>query len=203
VYRWKPARTGQFDQLIAQIAQHQVDAVIFTSAPSVAATLFRARELGIEGQLLDALRSDVYAMCVGPVTAEPLARLGIRASSPQRTRLAALARHIADQLPSLRSCTVQAAGHLIEIRGPCVAVDGTVKALSPTGAATLRALAQRPGAVVTRSDLLRVLPGNGNDTHAVDTAVLRLRTALGDKKIVATVVKRGYRLAVDDQWDAA
>jgi len=28
--------------------------------------------------------------------------------------------------------------------------------------------------------------------------VLRLRTALGDKNIVATVVKRGYRLAVDD-----
>jgi len=27
--------------------------------------------------------------------------------------------------------------------------------------------------------------------------VLRLRTALGDKNIVATVVKRGYRLAVD------
>ena len=33
---------------------------------------------------------------------------------------------------------------------------------------------------------------------AVETAVLRLRAALGDKNIVATVVKRGYRLAVDD-----
>jgi len=32
--------------------------------------------------------------------------------------------------------------------------------------------------------------------NAVDTAVLRLRTALDDKNIVATVVKRGYRLAV-------
>jgi uroporphyrinogen-III synthase len=28
---------------------------------------------------------------------------------------------------------------------------------------------------------------------------LRLRTALGDKNIVSTVVKRGYRLAVDDE----
>jgi uroporphyrinogen-III synthase len=28
--------------------------------------------------------------------------------------------------------------------------------------------------------------------------VLRLRTALGDKNIVSTVVKRGYRLAVDE-----
>jgi uroporphyrinogen-III synthase len=33
----------------------------------------------------------------------------------------------------------------------------------------------------------------------VETAVLRLRTALGDKHIVSTVVKRGYRLAVDDE----
>ena len=76
-------------------------------------------------------------------------------------------------------------------------VNGSIKMLSPSGMAILRALAQRPGDVVARNALLRVLPGNGNDTHAVDTAVLRLRTALGDKNIVATVVKRGYRLAVD------
>jgi len=37
----------------------------------------------------------------------------------------------------------------------------------------------------------------------LDTAVLRLRKALGDSKIVATVVKRGYRLAVDENFDAA
>ena len=77
-------------------------------------------------------------------------------------------------------------------------VDGSMTLLSPSGMTILRALAQRPGDVVARSDLLRVLPGNGNDPHAVDTAVLRLRTALGDKNIVATVVKRGYRLAIDD-----
>ena len=63
--------------------------------------------------------------------------------------------------------------------------------------ATLRALAQRPGDVVARNDLLQALPGNSKDPHAVDTAVLRLRTALGDKNIIATVVKRGYRLAID------
>lgn len=78
-------------------------------------------------------------------------------------------------------------------------VDDSVKSLSGSGMAILRALAQRPGGVVSRNDLLRVLPGNSNDTHAVDTAVLRLRTALGDKNIVATVVKRGYRLAIEEQ----
>ena len=68
--------------------------------------------------------------------------------------------------------------------------------------ATIRALALRPGTVVSRSDLLSALPGSGSDTHAVETAVLRLRTALGDKQIVSTVVKRGYRLAVDDPYPA-
>jgi uroporphyrinogen-III synthase len=78
-------------------------------------------------------------------------------------------------------------------------VDGVVKSLSPAGMATLRALAHRPGTVVSRNALLGALPGNGRDTHAVETAVLRLRTALGDKNIVTTVVKRGYRLAVDEE----
>ena len=33
--------------------------------------------------------------------------------------------------------------------------------------------------------------------HAVEMAVARLRTALGDARLVQTVVKRGYRLAFD------
>ncbi|MEY8018421.1 uroporphyrinogen-III synthase [Mycobacterium servetii] len=199
VYRWKPTPVGgEFDQLLTAVARRQFDAVSFTSAPAAAAMLERSRELGIEDRLLAALRTDVHAMCVGPVTAQPLTRAGVPTSSPERMRLGALARHIAQELPLRRSCSIRAAGHQIEIRGTCVVVDGSVKSLSGAGMATLRALAQRPGDVVARADLLRVLPGNSNDPHAVDTAVLRLRTALGDKNIVATVVKRGYRLAIDD-----
>jgi uroporphyrinogen-III synthase len=204
VYRWRPAATGgEFDQLITQIAQRQYDAVSFTSAPAVAATLMRAGDLGISDRLLDALRSDVRAMCVGPVTAQPLARLGVPTSSPDRMRLGALARHIAETLPVLQSRRLDAAGHHIEIRGSCVLVDDAVKSLSPATMATLRALAQHPGAVVARSELLRALPGNGSDPHAVGTAVLRLRNALGDRNIIATVVKRGYRLAIDENSDVA
>jgi uroporphyrinogen-III synthase len=199
VYRWRPAPSGgAFDNLVIGIAERQFDAVSFTSAPAVAATLMRARELGIEDDVLAALRSGVHAMCVGPVTARPLVRLGVPTSAPERMRLGALARHITDELPLLQSRTVTAAGHLVEIRGTCVLVDGDVRALSPAGMATMRALAHRPGAVVSRQELLATLPGAGTDTHAVETAVLRLRTALGDKNIVATVVKRGYRLAIDD-----
>lgn len=199
VYRWHPApRNGPFDQLVLDMADRRFDAVSFTSAPAVASVLMRAAELGVEDQLLDALRTDVHAMCVGPVTARPLVRLGVPTSAPERMRLGALARHITDELPVLRSRSVRVAGHVLEIRGTCVLVDGAVKELSPTGMATIRALAARPGAVVSRHDLLRALPGSGTDTHAVETAVLRLRTALGDRRIVTTVVKRGYRLAVDE-----
>ena len=197
VYRWKSTPLGgEFDQLVTGIARRQFDAVSFTSAPAAAAVLERSRDLGIGDQLLEALRADVHAMCVGPVTSQPVKRKGVPTSSPKRMRLGALARHITEQLPLLGSCTVQAAGHVVDIRGTCVLVDGSIKLLSPSGMAILRALAQRPGDVVARHELLRALPGSSNDTHAIDTAMLRLRTALGDKNIVATVVKRGYRLAV-------
>src|SRR6476620_415323 len=177
VYRWHPApRNGDLDQLVAGIADEKFDAVSFTSAPAVAAVLMRAGEMGIEDRVLGALRTNVHAMCVGPVTA----------------------RQLTDELPTLQSRTMTVPGHRLEIRGTCVMVDGVVKALSPAAMATIRALAHRPGTVVCRADLLRALPGTGTDTHAVETAVLRLRTALGDKNIVSTVVKRGYRLAVDE-----
>ncbi|KUI05068.1 bifunctional uroporphyrinogen-III synthetase/response regulator domain protein [Mycolicibacterium acapulense] len=199
VYRWHPApHNGDFDQLVAGIADEKFDAVSFTSAPAVASVLLRAKEMGLENQVIAAFRRDVHAMCVGPVTARPLVRLGIPTSAPERMRLGALARHITDELPLLCSRTIRVAGHLLEIRGTCVLVDGVVKPVSPAGMATIRALAHRPGAVVSRADLLRALPGTGTDTHAVETAVLRLRTALGDRNIVSTVVKRGYRLAVED-----
>lgn len=199
VYRWNPApRNGPFDQLVLGIAEQRFDAVSFTSAPAVAALLLRARDLDVEPAVLTALRTNVHAMCVGPITARPLVRLGVPTSAPERMRLGALARHITDELPLLQSRRMRVAGHLLEIRGTCVMVDEVVKELPPAGMATIRALAHRPGAVVSRFDLLSALPGTGTDTHAVETAVLRLRTALGDKNIVSTVVKRGYRLAVDE-----
>ncbi|CAJ1586288.1 uroporphyrinogen-III synthase [[Mycobacterium] wendilense] len=199
VYRWRAAPAGgPFDALVHSIADEQFDAVSFTSAPAVAATLLRAAELGVSDKLLAALCGPVHAMCVGPVTARPLTRLGVPTSAPERMRLGALARHITDELPLLRSRKLVAAGHQVEIRGTCVVVDGAVKSLSPASMATLRALADKPGFVVSRNDLLAALPGAGTDTHAVETAVLRLRTALGDKNIVATVVKRGYRLAIEE-----
>jgi uroporphyrinogen-III synthase len=63
--------------------------------------------------------------------------------------------------------------------------------------ALMRSLARQPGRVVSRGDLLAALPGGGDDTHAVETAIARLRAGLGTPKAIQTVVKRGYRLALD------
>ena len=66
--------------------------------------------------------------------------------------------------------------------------------------ALLRALSPRPGQVVSRArPARRALAGRGGDEHAVEVAVGRLRTALGDPRIVQTVVKRGYRLAYEPE----
>ena len=199
VYRWRTARPDSaFDRLISETVDRRFDAVTFTSAPAVQVVLRRAGERGIGEKFLDALRTDVPAICVGPVTAGPLIRLGVPASWPPRMRLAALARQVVDELTRRQPQPMAVAGHRIEIRRSCVVVDGAARPLPPAEMATLRILAQRAGLVVPREELLRALPRGATSVHAVEVAVARLRTALGHKDIVATVVKRGYRLAVDE-----
>jgi uroporphyrinogen-III synthase len=61
--------------------------------------------------------------------------------------------------------------------------------------AVLRALAEARGAVLTRGELVPVLPP-GADEHAVDMAVLRLRAGLGGPEFVQAAVQHGYRLAI-------
>jgi len=133
------------------------------------------------------------------VTAAPLVAAGLPVVVPERGRLGALVREIVEQVPRLRGRALVAAGHQLDVRGQGVVLDGEFVALSTTASALLRALADRPGHVLARDRLLVVLPGDGADGHAVDVAIGRLRGALGDPAIVQTVVKRGYRLAVDDQ----
>ncbi len=197
VYRWEPPEDHRpMDQLIAMIVDAEVDAVSFTSAPAVASMLERAKALGCVEELLDALRRPVAAICVGPVSAAPLRRLGVPTSHPDRYRLGAMARLISDEIPR-RANHFTAGGHQISVRSSAVAVDGDVRTLPPAAMALLRRLMATPGWVVSREELLAQLPGGGGDTHAVETAMTRLRSALGAPRAVQTVVKRGYRLAID------
>ncbi|BDH56616.1 uroporphyrinogen-III synthase [Tsukamurella sp. PLM1] len=196
VYRWeRPADLAGLDRIVEAIATADVDAVTFTSAPAVASVLERAADLGLDGALRAALSGPVVPYCVGPVTATPLDRLGIASVTPERMRLGALARLVEQDLPERRPDR-SLAGHTVGVRARGAVVDGRARELTPTSIVLLRILSREPGAVVSRDELLTAL--GGDDPHAVEAAVARLRAGLGHKEIIATVVKRGYRLAVDE-----
>ncbi|TXG92857.1 uroporphyrinogen-III synthase [Rhodococcus rhodnii] len=93
VYRWvPPADQGPMRALVRAIVDRQVSAVTFTSAPAPASLLQTAQDAGLLDAMLDALRTDVVAACVGPVTAGPLTHLDIPTVQPERARLSALAK---------------------------------------------------------------------------------------------------------------
>ncbi|MFG3038397.1 MULTISPECIES: uroporphyrinogen-III synthase [unclassified Streptomyces] len=197
VYRWMaPEDIGPLDRLLDAVLARTLDAVTFTSAPAAASLLSRAEEKGVRDALVEALRHDVLAVCVGPVTALPLQAEAIDTHQPERFRLGPLVQLLCRELPG-RSRVLPVAGHRVEVRGHAVLVDGALRPVPPAGMALLGLLARRPGWVVSRADLLRALPGAGRDEHAVETAMARLRAALGTPKLIQTVVKRGYRLALD------
>ena len=145
------------------------------------------------------LQHEVMAVAVGPVTAAPLIRADIPVVQPGRARLGALVREVAVQLPARLAQKVTAAGHLLEIRGTGVLVDGVFVPPGPTGMTLLRKLSRHPGQVLSRAELAPELSGGGSDAHAVEVAIGLLRTALGDPRVIQTVVKRGYRLTFDPE----
>lgn len=195
VYRWEqPADTTELDRLVEDIALARIDAVTFTSASAVASVLLRARQLRLFDSVRAALAGPVPPFCVGPVTAAPLERIGVHAITPDRMRLGALARAVEKGLPRLRP-DLPVAGHRLGVRAAAAVVDGARRELTPTSMILLRLLAREPGAVISRGELLGAL--GGEDPHAVEAAVARLRAGLGHKQLIATVVKRGYRIPVD------
>lgn len=213
VYRWGPPDDrAAVERLLEAVDKREVHAVAFTSAPGVVALLdaAAAREggSGLE-RLLDAFRGEVTAACVGPVCAKPLQDLGVSAVLPERSRLGALVAELCASVPgSVRRSIETEDGRTLTIQGNAVLVRGEPVLLPPIVAAVLAELAQRPGWVVSRADLLRrvwrsrgALVGGGaasvRDQHIVESTIARLRTALGeDGDLVRTVTKRGYRLAV-------
>ena len=202
VYRWMPPEDiGPVDRLLDATVSRGLDALTFTSAPAAASLLSRAEERGLLPELLAALHHDVLPACVGPVTALPLQAHGVDTVSPERFRLGPLVQLLCKELPG-RARALPIAGHRVEIRGHAVMVDGALRPVPPAGMSLLRALSRRPGWGGARAELLRARPGAGRDEHAVETAMARLRTALGAPKLIQTVVKRGYRLALDPAADS-
>jgi uroporphyrinogen-III synthase len=200
VYQWgAPQDTAAVGRLVEAVVRRQVHAVAFTSAPGAAAFLAAAENDGSLTRVVDAMQADVLAACIGPVCAAPLEPHGITSVWPERGRLGSLARVITQELPPRVRRRLNTPGRDIVVQGNAVLIDGKPVPLSPLPAGVLRELARQPGRVLSRAELLRrVWTGMRRDEHAVEATVARLRTSLGEHAdVVATVTKRGYRLAVD------
>ncbi|MEU0316361.1 uroporphyrinogen-III synthase [Nocardioides sp. NPDC006273] len=185
-------------RLVETLADGELDAVTFTSAPAVAAFMQAAGSVGLRDEVVAAFQADVVAACVGPVTAAAFEMWGVPTMIPDRSRTAALVKMLETELPLRREGLLieLAGGHQLLLHDDAVILDGAEVKLSPAPAAVLSALVAIPGNVVSRPALLAMLPsGTAGSEHAVEMAVARLRSALGTKA-VQTVVKRGYRLAV-------
>ena len=184
-------------RLVRLVADRQLDALTFTSAPAARVLLEVAADTGRHGDFVTALRRDVVTACIGPVTAEAFEAWGIPAVRPRRARLAELVTCLEDAVAVRRQGTrLVVADRELVLRGEQVLVDGVEVRLTPGPRAMLGALARRPGHVLSRAELLGLLPGDGLRTeHAVEATVARLRRAIGPA-MVRTVTKRGYRLAV-------
>lgn len=182
--------------LVDLVVTRQVDAVAFTSAPAATTLLQVATAMGLREELLAALRRDVVAMCVGPVTAQAWTTHGVPAPYPSRSRLGAMVKALEEELAAREGSGVVVAGRLLVVLPDRVTLDGEPLRLSGAPRAVLLALAERPGRVLSRRQLMARLPsGTARSEHAVEVAVARLRTVVG-AAAVQTVVKRGYRLNV-------
>ncbi|WP_430431567.1 winged helix-turn-helix domain-containing protein [Oceanicaulis sp.] len=73
--------------------------------------------------------------------------------------------------------------------------DGVSLRLEPRLAGLLSVLAQQAGQTISRSDLLALVWDEDGSDEALTQAVSRLRRGLGDKALIETVPRIGYRLS--------
>jgi uroporphyrinogen-III synthase len=196
-YRWIAVDDSdeRVYKLVEAICSRQLDCVTFTSAPAVHALFTAAEGMEVYPELIAALQTQVCAAAVGPVTSAPLIAAGIAPIQPSRFRMGALIRLVCEHLEQNMIERVETQNGLVQLRGSIVQVGADRIQLPPTALAILRALVRARGAVVSREDLTLSLAGDSDD-HAMEVSLSRLRQTLGTPGLVATVVKRGYRLNV-------
>lgn len=196
VYRWGPAPDPAAVRDSAHaVADGEIDAVVFTSAPGAEAWLQAVEAEGLVERVRARFADGgTVAAAVGPVTAKPLEHRGIVPLQPERGRLGALVRALVGHYEHIDSVALSTVAGSLVIRARVAVLDSKVLPLSPTGVAVLRLLAAAEGDVVPREEVLAALPGDSQDTHAAEVAIARLREAAGRRDLIRTVVKRGYRI---------
>ncbi|GAA1245080.1 uroporphyrinogen-III synthase [Kitasatospora nipponensis] len=198
VYRWAPPEDpAPVRRLVELTVRREVHALTFTSAPAITAFLATAEADGLRERVVEAMAGDVLPLCVGPLCARPLLDAGLPVTWPERGRLGALVRTLTETLPARGRRQLRVAGRDLVLQGSALLIDRESYWLSPKGATLLRALAEQPGRVLSRAELLRRAWADSDaDEHAVEAAIARLRASLGPHgDLVRTVPKRGYRLA--------
>jgi uroporphyrinogen-III synthase len=188
-----PAESFSLRRLCDLVIRRQVDALALVGAPVAEQLCHQATRERRLAELRQALRSDVLCASLGPLTAAPLAAVApVLAGQPYAEELA---EELLARLPA-RALTLTAAGHRLELRGHAVVLDGQLVPVQAGPLAVLRALAGRPGQVLSSADIRAAIPDRAAvDDHAVEMAVSRLRQALPGTNLVQTIVKHGYRLA--------
>ncbi len=89
--------------LIRAACAYQLAAVTFVIAPAVHNLFVLAREIGLDGELRQALNGGVVAACVGPVCAEGAVEEGVvRPLVPSRARLVPMIKALTDHLQHAR-----------------------------------------------------------------------------------------------------
>ena len=199
VYEWRmPDDVRPALRLAEAVIAGRVHAVTFTAGPQVRNWIAIAAEHDLDSALVAALASCVVG-CVGPVCAEAARSAGLPDDAlvvPAAARLGPLVRAVAEQLAH-RATRIDVGDTSLHLSGTVVRVGTTRVELSEIEARLLAALAERPGAVVGKPELLRAVWNDPDgDPHTVEVAVNRLRRRLGEHAgVVAAVPRRGYRLA--------
>lgn len=200
VYRWGPPPDPEIvRRSVLQAGSGEVDAVLFTSAPGAAEWIRAATRAGA----LDAIRRRAAAnrlllAAVGPITAAPLRAADLHTTLAARGRLGSLVRCVVDHFATGAAPRLRTAAGTMEMRSGGVVVDGYFVPLSRAGSSILGELFDAAGGVRTREQLGRALPRGGESAHAVEMAIARLRESLGGPASIQTIVKRGYRLTVEE-----
>lgn len=197
-YRWLTPDVSdvRVERLIDAITTGALDAVTFTSAPAADALLSTAEALGRGAALVEGLRANVLVAAVGSVTAAPLVAAGVPVIWPDRFRMGALIRLVCERLEHDRVQRLNTVHGEVVLRGSLLQVDGERVVLPPVPLALFRTLLAASGGVVSRGDLSRCTAAQLDD-HALEVALSRLRHAVPQRALIQTVIKRGYRLAVE------
>jgi uroporphyrinogen-III synthase len=195
VYRWEmPDPVEPVLRLIELIINGGVDAVTFTSSPSVSNLAFLATDAHCLAPLQAALSGPVRAVCVGPLCSSTARDLGFeRVIEPDRARLGAMVHALGSHAVGSRTAT-EVGPVTMWLDGADAVLDGEVVALGGRERAVLDRLAARPGAVVPKATLRDEIWGGQTGLHTVEVTVARLRERLAGHLQIVALPKRGYRL---------